>query len=132
MAMAFYFAVFDLAVLWPEFCEEATILQARTGWDANVACDSHMPCTTHRENPEDYDDAKRFLFWQIPDLTQFLKFNSLSHARKDHYKTYHAFLTKRILSCQSIFMLPWSSKILVHQVYNNNDCNEGQLATQII
>lgn len=74
--MAFYLAVFDLAVLWSELCNEATFQQAGTGQDANVARDSHMPCTTHRQNPESYDDTERFLFWQISDLTQFLNANS--------------------------------------------------------
>lgn len=61
MAMAFYFAVFDLAVIWSGLCDEATLQQAETDWDANLASDSHMPCTTHKQNPENYDDTKRFL-----------------------------------------------------------------------
>lgn len=32
--MAFYLAVFDLAVLWSELCNEATFQQAGTGQDA--------------------------------------------------------------------------------------------------
>lgn len=118
--MAFYLAVFDLAVLWSELCNEATFQQAGTGQDANMARDSHMPCTTHRQNPESYDDTERFLFWQISDLTQFLNANSLSNPRNGwHYKMHRAFFTKRVLSCQSIHMLPWTETILVHQLKYN-------------
>lgn len=128
--MTFYFAVFDFAALWSELCNEATLQQARTGQDANVARDSHMPCTTHKQTPESYDDTKRFLFWQIPDLTQFWKANSLSNPRNGwRYKIHRAFLTKRLLSCQSIHMLPWTETILVHQEYN---WNERQLSAQLI
>lgn len=128
--MTFYFAVFDFPALWSELCTEATLQQARTSQDANVACDSHMPCTTHRQSPESYDDTKRFLFWQIPDLTQFWKASSLPNPRNGwRYKIHCAFLTKRLSSCQSMHMLPWTETILVHQECN---WNERQLAAQLI
>lgn len=128
--MTFYFAVFDFPALWSELCTEATLQQARTSQDANVACDSHMPCTTHRQSPESYDDTKRFLFWQIPDLTQFWKASSLPNPRNGwRYKIHCAFLTKRLSSCQSMHMLPWTETILVHQECN---WNEKQLAAQLI
>lgn len=89
-----------------------------------------MPCTTHKQTPESYDDTKRFLFWQIPDLTQFWKANSLSNPRNGwRYKIHRAFLTKRLLSCQSIHTLSLTETILVHQEYN---WNERQLAAQLI